>query len=1084
MSKSRLLAASALAAFAIVSPSIAFAQASAPATADTVDSQDTDEGTVVVTGSRIRSPNLESPVPVTVVSGEQFFETGRVSIGDVLNDLPQLRSTFSQQNSTRFLGTRGLNLLDLRGLDTQRTLVLVNGRRHVAADILNNGVSPDTNTFPTDLIERVEVVTGGSSAVYGSDAIAGVVNFILKDSYDGLQIRGQSGISQYGDAGNQYVSALAGKNFADGRGNVALNLEYAHQSRYFGSGRPNLRQNDGFVTVDTDPAASVNGSDGVFDRAFYRDIRSSTISPGGQIGIRYANAAGAPCGRDAVGNAFTCAYLFQPDGQLVQQTGTRVGLGPNGSFIGGNGQTGREGELLTLSPQLDRYSANAIGHFEISPAFVPFFEAKYVRTEAFGSVSGPLFSSGSTLADNLTVAGFRDASYFNTGGSAGNVNREGIRLDNPYLTEQARGILRQQLLAAVNSGAAGVNPNTGAAFANTAAGQAQRALAIAQINDNSFRFSNRRNYVDLGIRDERIRRETYRAVVGVKGTFNDDWNYEVSANYGYYKERNVIQGNINTQRFILANDTARNAAGQIVCRSQIDNRYAGEDAGGNPAQLAADIAACVPLNPFGEGSVTNAVRNYLTVQSEAQGKITQFVGSGFVSGDLSQLFELPGGPIAFSVGAEYRRETNGYDLDDLTQAGYAFYNSIPSFSAPSFEVKEAYGELRLPLVKDVFLLKELNLTGSGRVADYKGSTGTVYAYGVGAEWRPVEQLRFRAAFNRSVRAPNLSELFSQQGQNFTPAPNDPCSERNIGTGSATRAANCAAAGRPAGYDYVYSASLETLSGGNPGLQEETSDSYTYGGVWQPSFVPGLSISVDYYNIKVKDVITATGTPQDILDLCYDSPTLNNPFCDLFQRAGASGGPRGEQPFRVLEGSLLQSSANFAALQVRGIDTNIGYRHRFGFGLVNVNAIWTHTLQNDSFTNPADPTFVDVTTNELGDPQDQVNVNASVKFGRFTLGGQARWIGKMYLNLSTYENYNGLNGQPPQNTDYAPVKKYGVAYYQDLRGEIEVNDQFNFYLGVDNVTNKKPPFGLTGVGEGSGIYDVRGRYGYVGFVAKF
>src|SRR5688572_23375487 len=158
-----------------------------------------DTEVVVVTGSRIARPNLESPVPVTTVQGEEIFQTGNTSIGDLLNDLPQLRSTFSQSNSSRFLGTTGLNLLDLRGLGTQRTLVLVNGRRHVGSDILSNAVSPDTNTFPTDLIERIDVVTGGNSAVYGSDAIAGVVNFVLKQDYEGLQFRGQGGISDEGE---------------------------------------------------------------------------------------------------------------------------------------------------------------------------------------------------------------------------------------------------------------------------------------------------------------------------------------------------------------------------------------------------------------------------------------------------------------------------------------------------------------------------------------------------------------------------------------------------------------------------------------------------------------------------------------------------------------------------------------------------------------------------------------------------------------------------------------------------------------------------------------------------------------------
>lgn len=1036
-------------------------------------------GGIVVTGSRIVQPNSESANPVAVVTGEELFDTGSVSVGDVLNDLPQLRNTYSQQNSTRFLGTRGLNLLDLRGLGSQRTLVLVNGRRHVAGDILVNGVSPDINTIPTDLVERVDVVTGGASAVYGSDAIAGVVNFILKQDYDGIQVRGQSGISKYADAGNQYVSVLAGRNFADGRGNVAFNFEFAHTSRFLASGRPNLRQNDGFVVVDTDPAGSPNGSDGVFDRQFFSDIRSTTISTGGQVGIRNP-ATGARCGVDAVGNAYTCAFLFQPDGTLIPQTGLRIGLGPNGNFSGGNGYSGREGELLALTPDLKRYSANMLAHFEITPAFAPFLEAKYVRSEAFGSQSGPFFSQGQTLGDGVAVAGFNDRSYASaTGAAAGTVNREGIRLDNPFLSAQARGVLTTQLLAALN---ANINPNTGTAFTSSAQSQANRAQAIAQVNAGTFRFSNRRNYVDLGIRDEKIVRETYRVVGGVRGDFNDDWKYELSVNYGEHRENNSIQNNINRQRFLLANDAAVNGAGQIVCRSQIDAAYAGADRGGNPAQLAADIAACVPINPFGDGSVSAAARNYLTVNSEAIGKITQFDVLGYVSGDLSGLFELPGGPIAFSVGGEYRRETNSYDLDDITQAGYAFYNAIPSFTSPSFEVKEAFAEIQVPLLKDVPFFYDLTLRANGRVSDYKGSTGTVYAYGGEVMWKPIEDITLRGTYSRSVRAPNLSELYSSQSQNFAPAPNDPCSERNLATGSATRVANCNAAGRPAGYDFVYTSSLEIVSGGNPNLQEETSDSYTAGILLEPRFVPGLSVSADFYDITVNNVITSIGSAQTILNQCYDSPTLTNPFCGLFQRAGAGGGPRGEQPFRVLEGSLLQSTANFARYKVRGIDAQINYNHRFDWGAFNVRGIYTHQIKNESYTDPTDPNFVNVFIGELADPQDEFSVNTSVKIGAFTLGYQFRFLGEQYLN--TYEDYNSVNGQPPQNTDYAPIERYPVVTYSDIRGEVEVSDRFNFYIGVDNIFDKKPPYGLTGVGGGSGIFDNRGRYYYTGFVAKF
>ncbi|MDB5733248.1 MAG: TonB-dependent receptor, partial [Variovorax sp.] len=870
---------------------------------------------IVVTGSRIRQPNLESASPVTVITGDQLFETGSVSIGDQLNDLPQLRSTFSQANSTRFLGTRGLSLLDLRGLGTQRTLVLVNGRRHVAADVLSNGVSVDINTIPADLVLRTDVVTGGASAVYGSDAIAGVVNFILREDYDGIKVRGQAGISEYKDAGNQFVSLLAGKNFADGRGNITAALEFAHTSAFFASGRPNLRQNNAFVITENDPAGVTNGSNGNPDRTFYRDIRSTTLSLGGLVSIRNANA-GAPCGVDAFGAAFTCLTLFNPDGTLVPVTGQRVGVGPNGSLLGGNSTSSREGRLLTLTPDLKRYSANLLGHFEFTPAAVAFFEAKYVRSEAVGSQSGPFFSQGTTLGDSVRVTGFEDRSFASPTGTlvtvgaltgsanAFNVNREGIRLDNPYLSSAARATIAAQSLTALN---ANINPNTGAAFAttgaNAAVAQANRAALIQQVNNGTFRFALRRNYLDLGIRDENFVRETYRIVGGLRGEFNGDWTYEISGNYGEHREHNTIIGNVNRQRFLLANDTARNAAGQIVCRAQVDPNYFGADRGGVPATLAADVAACVPLNPFGEGSVTQAAKNYLLINSTATGKITQTAGLAFVSGDLSQLFELPGGPVAFSLGAEYRRETLDYDLDDVTQAGYAFYNAIPSFTSPAFEVKEAYGEIRIPLIRDSFI-HELSIKGAGRISDYKGATGTVYTYGGEGIFSPVKDITFRGAYNRSVRAPTLSDLFSAQGQNFAPGFTDPCSARNLATGSANRVANCNAAGRPATYDFVYSSSLETVSGGNPGLREETSDSYTAGFILQPRWIPGLSISADYYDIQVNNVIAATGTPQTIVNLCYDSASLSNPFCGLFQRAGASGGPRGEQEFRILEGSLI------------------------------------------------------------------------------------------------------------------------------------------------------------------------------------
>lgn len=1056
MNTYRFLTATALAGVSMIAlPGLAVAQDATVAPTEQeqpveVENQGVVGEDIVVTGTRIRSANLESNAPISTVTGDEFFETGQISVGDVLNELPQLRSTFSQQNSTRFLGTRGLNLLDLRGLGTQRTLVLVNGRRHVGGDVLVNAVSPDVNTFPTDLIDRVDVITGGGSSIYGSDAIAGVVNFILKDNYEGLSLRGQAGISDRGDAGNQYVSALGGFNFGpDDRGNIAVNFEYAHQDRYFGSGGRGLQQNDAFLVVDTDPAGSVNGADGTPDRMFFRDIRSATISLGGQVGI-FQGPGNAACGAGG-GTRFTCGYLFQPDGTLIPQTGTRVGLGPNGNYIGGNGTSSREGQLLTLSPELDRYSVNLIGHYAISDALVPFVEAKYVRSEAFGSQSGPFFSQGTTLGD--------------PGG------RERVRLDNPFLSNQARALLTQQLSATT------VNPNTGGAL--TADELAAQRAAIAA---GTFRFGVRRNWVDFGIRDEKFVRETYRIVAGIKGDFNDDWNYELSFNYGEHRERAVIEGNVNVQRYLLGLDSVRDpASGQIVCRSKL-NPAGTVDYLDDAAILAADIAGCVPINPFGQGSVTQAARDYVLVDSVATGKIKQFVASAFLAGDSSQLFELPGGPVGFSVGAEYRRERVEYDLDDLTQAGYAFYNAIPTFRAPAFEVKEAYAEVRVPLLKDIPFIEEFTITGSGRISDYKGSTGTTYAYGGEVTWRPIQDIRFRGAYNRAVRAPNLVDLFSDVSQNFAPAPADPCSLRNIGTGSSTREANCRADGIPASYDFVYTSSIEILSGGNPNLREETSDNYTVGGILTPRFIPGLSLSVDYYDITVNDVITAPSA-QQIMNACYDAADLNNQFCGLFERNRSGGlGPNEEAQFQIIQGSLQQNSLNYAKLTARGIDSELNYRATFNWGTIGLKALWTHTLERNEFLNPADPERANRILDELSDPSDQVTVNANVKFGAVTLGYQMRWLDKMVLN--TYEDIFSVQGRAPENADYADIQFYPDVFYHDARIDLAVNDKFNFYIGVDNITDRLPPLGLTGVGAGSGIYDVRGRYAYAGVKATF
>jgi outer membrane receptor protein involved in Fe transport len=1064
MKLNRFLGATALVSVLSVFPAVSFAQTATSgdgrastqtttvvnAQADTAQQADTTAAPqdIVITGSRISSPNATSSSPITTISPTQLLATSRVSIGDTLNTLPQLQSTFSQANSTRFLGTAGLNLLDLRGLGTQRTLVLVNGRRHVGADILNNAVSVDINTIPSDLIETVDIVTGGESAVYGSDAIAGIVNFKLKDHYQGLEARVQGGISQYGDAGSFFGSVLAGKNFSEGRGNIAINAEYARQNSLYASQRDYLRQVDGFVGTDTDAAGIAAGQtlpnyDGIPDNTFFRNIHSATIASGGIA--TFASPTGA-CGADATGRRFSCNYLFQSDGSLIQQTGTRVGIGTNSnspsgsSFVGGNGDTGREGQLVQIQPALDRYSANLVGHYEISDALVPFVEASYSRTETYGQgTSGPAFITGTTTSSF-------------TGSSTTAFERP--RLDNPYLTAAARATITNALIAG--------------------------GAAPASITD-ATRFSIRKNLVDLGIRSEQSKRQTYRIVGGLRGQFNGDWRYEVSANYGEFQEDTRVLGNLNVQRFLLGMDAQRNGAGQIVCGSQINAARAGTDFAGNPAVLAADVAACQPINLFGNGNISQAAKQYLLQDTVSHGKITQLDISGFVNGDTSGFFNLPGGPVRFVVGGEYRRETNYFKPDPLVESGYTFYNALTTFAPPAFEVKEAYGEIQIPVLKGMRFAEDLSFTAAGRVSDYNSNAGTVYTYNFGGSYAPIPDISFRASYARAVRAPNLSELYSPQGQNFATV-NDPCSANFIATGTQYRAANCAAAGIPANYNYLYQQSLTINSGGNPNLNVEKSDSYTYGLILKPRFTRGLTLSVDYYNIKVANVITAPSA-QQILNSCYDAPTAGNQFCSLFQRVGAGQtGANGEESYRIVEGSLQQTLLNYASLRTRGLDVNLSYQHDFGFVKASSVMVYTHQFENAAFIDPSQPTFGDNVLGELGTPRDKFYWNLNGAFGPIEMNYQFNYLSKMAVGF--IEDVKSYQGRPPQNADRYSIPYYPDVLYMNARIALNITGGSQFYLGVDNLTNRIPPLGATGTGGGSGIYDPIGRRMYAGFKAKF
>ncbi|MCW3846946.1 TonB-dependent receptor [Sphingomonas sp. LB-2] len=1048
----KLLSATALAT-AILIPGVASAQDDpAPADAETAQS----DAPIVVTGSRIARPGLTSVVPVTTMQASELLDTGNISLGDALNQLPAMHQTFSQANSGGFIGTAGLNLLDLRGLGTARTLVLVNGRRHVTAQP-GTPTSVDVNTIPVDLLERVDVVTGGDSAVYGSDAVAGVVNFVLKRDYEGFQMRAQGGATGRGDRGTYLITATAGKNFAEGRGNVALSLEYAFaddvyytdRDDLYGaySGRPqfNIVQN-----TLTETAAG----DGIPDNVFLRGIRNNNISEGGTYASTCpaAVAAGSPTfaavqarralnctgERSNTGAELGYSFMFDANGNLAPNNCTRD-LRPFGSnnCVGGRGSTLRlTGQLL---PQLERKSANALASFEFSPAFRVFLEGKFIRI------------NGNQEGQPTSIANLQGT----------------YSINNPFLTPQARDVL-------------------------------VRSLAPGATTFNIQRFN-----VDFGGRGEVYQRDTFRIVGGVEGTFNEDWRYEVAVNYGQTDTHFDATNRILLPQFRNAADAVL-SGGQIVCGINADADQTNNDPN------------CVPINVFGYGKPSAAALRYVSADVFRDQRASLLTVSGFVSGDFSQLFTLPGGPVYFALGGEYRRETARSDYDPITTSGLTDFNVILPFHAPVLEVKEAYGELRVPLLAGTPFFEELTLEGAGRVSDYNsgaGTTGTVWTYNVGGIWSPVRGLRVRAGYAKSVRAPTLGNLYTPPSQTFLNGLIDPCSQANINNGTANRAANCAAAGVPTTeivnglstpWTNLPASGIRGLQGSNPNLNEERGTSLTIGAVLQPAALPGFSLTVDYYDITVDNVILALA-PQTIIDLCYDSTSgINNQYCAAISRRpdgtfmGQSnrnvGGTTVQYTVGPNDSSFLAGPFNFAKLKTSGVDFDAAWNGNIGGVKVGLRGVVSWLIARDNFTNVNDPTFRDRAKSELNEPEFAGSLEANFDFGQIDLGYNLRWIGRQTIDF--YETTHSLDGRPPTDLDKFPVVWTPDIFYHSVRIGFEPTKTYRFYFGVDNLFDQNPPFGFDGTcgtggvfacgagGTGTAIYENIGRFFYAGAVLKF
>ncbi len=945
---------------------------------------------IIVTGSRIARPEFDFPNPVVSITSADIQQSGRTNLTDFLTQSPALvgsQTSFDNAGSNAAIGTSGLNLLNLRNLGEERTLVLIDGRRHVAA--LPGTGAVDTNTIPVDLIERVEVVTGGASAIYGADGVTGVVNFIMKKSFEGLIARGQIGTSERGDAGNRFFAITGGHNFNENRGNITLNYEYNKDDRLQALDRRRNLSANRFVFHENpdDPTDDPN----IPDNIPIRDARFFNSSRGGGIdvdfdGIPDFNSDGSPWDPG----------LFIPP--FYQQGGSGT---PQADYIG------------DLLPNVERHNVNALFRYELTDHLNFFAQGQYVKTKTF-TVSQPTF-------DFYIL----------------------INPDNPFLPDNLR------------------------------------STALA----NGGVLLSRDNF-DLGTRGEDVNRETIRTVAGFDGDITDHAHFEISYVYGQTKVKNRQIGNRYNDRFYSAVDAVDEGAfltgtpnGNIVCRSNLDPLALPDQPFASPgitnfgSFTPGPNSGCVPLNLFGEGSPSQQAIDWTTLTSVARDKLTQHVVSGSITGDLGGLFSLPGGDVGFAIGAEYRRESSSSVPDPADTAGFTF-NNVLLPSRGHYDVKEAFAEVNVPLLKDMPFVNELSVGAAIRFSDYS-TIGKTTTWKVDGVYAPVRDISFRATYAEAVRAPNISELFDPQNQTFLFI-NDPCDVSNVNNGASTRATNCAALLTAAGADPATftdpnSASISGTIAGNPNLSEETAKTITAGVVLRPTFLEGFTASIDWYDIKLKNAIT-TVTAQRLADLCVDQATIDNQFCAAITRQVGGTNAGGIINFALFP----QNVANF---RTRGVDFTLNYRiePNANIGSFNLRLVGGYldklTFIGSPGADPSNDRNVSDSVNGGPAPKWLFNFDAVWQKGPLTVDYGFNYFGKTLRFLRTT-----TAGDP----DYVAQKYFKIKAKQEheLQVSYDVTEQFNIYAGCNNLFDQRPDFA-------SDFYPISavGRFFYMGAKVK-
>jgi outer membrane receptor protein involved in Fe transport len=991
----------------------AFAQADQPAATQPAP----EDEAIVITGTRIPTPNLSGTSPVTVINSAEVHLQGTTRTEDLINSLPQ---AFAGQGGNLANGATGTATVDLRDLGASRTLVLINGRRLQAGDPAQNVPVPDINFIPAALVSRVDILTGGASSVYGADAVSGVVNFIMDTQFTGLRADAQYSFYQHDNGtSNQVIQELNRRNFGYPRGSVADGGTYdlsLAMGAAFDDGRGHVMAYATYRKLD----AVLQGR---------RDYSACALTAQTQAQVTATPSRLYSCG----GSGTSANGTFFTNLQTLQ-------VGPNRTFIPGSTPFNFAPFNYFQRPD-ERYTLGAFADYEINEALHPFLEVMFM--------------------DDRSVAQIAPSGNFG--------NTTSINCDSPLMSAQQRALVCQPANLLNAGGTTGGVP---AVFTDSVTGLPYFRGFLQPLRRN----------VEGGGRQADLQHTDYRIVAGMRGDLGSGFSYEMYYQYGRVVYAQTYLNDFSVTRLTRALDVIDNPATPGVdptCRSALD--------GTDPN--------CVPYDIFALNSVNPAALAYLQTPGFARGNTQETVANANVTADLGTYgLQTPWAEqgLGLNFGVEYRKEALTLATDvEFSTGDLAGQGGATLGVSGSFDVREAFIEARLPIASHRPFFYELSLGGGYRYSHYQvpgtaanpaGNRFNTDTYKFEGAWAPVRDIRFRASYNRAVRAPNVSELFVGQSVSLDGS-TDPCAGPAVGgLVNGNNAAACARTGVTAaqfGNIVANPASqYNGLLGGNPLLTPEIATTITAGVVIQPSMIPGLALTLDWFDIKVKNQVGTIGA-----DLILNQCVTANAYCNLIRR-DAQG-----SLWRSPNGFVVDTNLNAGAISTRGVDFGFSYTHGIGsIGSLNLNSVGTWLDQ--LITDPVGPVAYDCTG-----------------FHGVTCGTPApEWRAKTRLTLTTpqgiavsaqWRYFSAVQRDTlSPDTDLATAstrpadRRIAAQNYFDLTMTARIGDHYNFRIGVNNILDREPPIATqlpAGFGSGNTypqVYDAMGRYIFAGVTLDF